>query len=89
MRHAASLVALALIAAPVPVLAADAAPAPEATKAAKPKLVCRPLPARTGSHRPQGRVCKTAEEWRVRDRDVYMQGRMEDTTTVQPAGPKI
>lgn len=55
----------------------------------KPKLVCRPLPARTGSHRPQGRVCKTAEEWRARDRDVYMQAPMEDQTRVEPAGPKI
>ena len=89
MRHLATALVLALAAAPVPVLAADAAPTPEATEAAKPKLICRPLPARTGSHRPQGRVCKTAAEWKIRDKDVYMEGRMEDTTKVEPAGPKI
>lgn len=89
MRHLATALVLALVAAPAPVLAADAAPTPEATTAAKPKLICRPLPARTGSHRPQGRVCKTAAEWKVRDKDVYMEGRMEDTTKVEPVGPKI
>ena len=87
MRHLATAAVLALIA--TPVLADNAAPAPTATQPAKPKLVCRPLPAPTGSHRPQGRVCKTAEEWRVRDRDVYLQAPLEDQTKIEPAGPKI
>lgn len=87
MRHLATAVVLALIAAPV--LADTAAPAPEAPQPAKPKLVCRPLPAPTGSPRPQGRVCKTAEEWRARDRDTLVQGRLEDQTKIEPAGPKI
>lgn len=76
------------LSAPAVVQATETTPAP-AGATAKPKKICRPLPARTGSHRPQGRVCKTAEEWRIRDRDVYMQGPLEDTTKVEPAGPKI
>ncbi|NBW74973.1 MAG: hypothetical protein EBR34_04160 [Sphingomonadaceae bacterium] len=88
MRLATTVLALAMMTGTTPLLAADA-PAPEATKAAKPKMICRPLPARTGSHRPQGRICKTAEEWRIRDRDVYVQGPLEDQTKVEPVGPKI
>ena len=87
MRHLATTVVLALIANPA--LADASAPAADATTPAKPKTICRPLPAPTGSHRPQGRVCKTIEEWRARDRDTLMQGRLEDQTKIEPAGPKI
>ncbi len=89
MRLAPILIALAVGTAPVAALAAEPAPAPAATEAAKPKKICRPLPARTGSHRPQGKVCKTAEEWRARDRDQYLQAPLEDTTRIEPVGPQI
>ncbi|MCZ8323874.1 MAG: hypothetical protein O9283_01265 [Sphingomonadaceae bacterium] len=87
MRLVPVLIALAFGTAPAAVLASE--PAPAATEAAKPKKICRLLPARTGSHRPQGRVCKTAEEWRARDRDQYMQAPLEDTTKIEPVGPQI
>ena len=85
MRLVPIVIALALGTAPTAALAAE--PAPDATEAAKPKKICRPLPARTGSHRPQGKVCRTAEEWRIRDRDQYLQAPLEDATKVTPAGP--
>lgn len=85
----ATTIALSLIGLGAPALAADPAPAPAPTEAAKPKKICRPLPARTGSHRPEGRICKTAEEWRIRDRDVYVQGPLEEQTKVEVSGPKI
>ena len=87
MRLVPVLIALAIGTAPAAVLATE--PAPAATEAAKPKKICRLLPARTGSHRPQGRVCKTAEEWRARDRDQYLQAPLEDTTKIEPVGPQI
>jgi hypothetical protein len=70
-------------------VAADPAPAQTTAKAAKPKLLCRPIRARTGSHRPQGKVCKTADEWRIRDRDVLVQGPLEDNTRVEVKNPPI
>lgn len=87
MRLAPILLALTLGTAPAAAFAAD--PAPAIAEAAKPKKICRPLPARTGSHRPQGKVCKTAEEWRIRDRDQLLQAPLEDTTKVEIPGPKI
>jgi hypothetical protein len=80
--------AVILLTAPVPAMAADA-PAGSPAPQVKEKKICRPLPARTGSHRPQGRVCKTAAEWKIRDRDQYIQAPIEDATKVEVSGPKI
>lgn len=80
--------AIVMFALPVPAVAADSPTGAQAPQA-KEKKICRPLPARTGSHRPQGRVCKTAAEWKIRDRDQYMQAPIEDTTKVEVSGPKI
>ena len=44
-----------------------AALAEDAPKPAKVKKFCRETPARTGSHRPGKRVCRTAEEWKALD----------------------
>lgn len=54
------LLALALTL-PAPVFAE------EAPQTAKERKICRETPARTGSNRPGKRVCRTKEEWKVRD----------------------
>jgi hypothetical protein len=56
------LLALSLaLTVPAPALAEDA------PKAEKVRKVCRETPARTGSHRPGKRVCKTVAEWKEYD----------------------
>jgi hypothetical protein len=79
----ASAVMLALASAPV--AANDPASGGQgATEAAKPKKICRNLAPRTGSHRPQGRVCKTAEEWKLRDKDRYAEAPFEQHNGYKP-----
>lgn len=57
-----SLLTLALaLTAPSAVFAEDA------PKPVKVRKVCRETPARTGSHRPGKRVCKTEAEWKEFD----------------------
>ena len=63
----ASALVLSLPALTLPSLAmADEAPKTEEA-AKKPRKFCRETPARTGSHRPGKRVCRTAEEWKELD----------------------
>ena len=57
-----SLPALAL---PSLALASEAPKSDEEAK--KPRKLCRETPARTGSHRPGKRICRTAEEWKALD----------------------
>ena len=85
MRVFASCVAAIALVVAAPAFAQTPAASAEApAETVKEKKICRPLPARTGSHRPHGKVCKTAAEWRARDKDRYMEGRFEESVGFKP-----
>ena len=69
----------------IPAVAAEPVAAGQtAGEPQKVKKICRNTPPRTGTRRPQGRICKTAEEWRALDRDVYTEGRFEHHNDFRP-----
>lgn len=77
--------AMMLAMASAPAAASDPASGGQGTaESAKPKKICRNLAPRTGTHRPQGRVCKTAEEWKIRDKDRYAEAPFEQHNGYKP-----
>ncbi|WP_423142299.1 hypothetical protein ACOYW6_02790 [Parablastomonas sp. CN1-191] len=63
--------ALAQGASPASPPAAAGAPAAQPAKPPKPKMICRPVAAATGTHMGSNRECHTAEYWKaLNDADV-------------------
>ncbi len=67
-------------------IAPTAAFADDAPKPAKVKKICRETPARTGSHRPGKRVCKTEAEWKERDQADLDYDRTNPATPIRSQG---
>lgn len=77
---------LATLALSAPVSAASEpapAEAPAPAPAAKPKKICRPVAGKTGSNLGSRRACRTADEWRERDRADVSLSPVQDGTPIR------